>query len=68
MDVLFIFLCPLGDDGVFPGFTEYMYREVLPACFMAPLKASFDLNDGHSYLVSFVTCIKNIISALETCF
>ena len=34
-----------------PGFVEYSYKHILPACFIAPLEASFDLNDGHAFLV-----------------
>ena len=39
-------------DDTLPGFIDYSYKHVLPACFNAPLEASFDLNDGHSFLVS----------------
>jgi exportin-T len=34
-----------------PGFVDYMYKNILPACFLAPLKSTFDLNDGNTYVV-----------------
>ena len=41
-----------GSEGVLPGFVEYTYKHILPACFLAPLRATFDLNDGYAFLVS----------------
>ena len=35
-----------------PGFVDYMYKTILPACFLAPLKPTFELNDGNSFVVS----------------
>ena len=52
--------CSSGGDGILPGFTEYLYREILPACFLGPLQATFDLNDGHTYLVSCDSCIVSV--------
>ena len=53
------FLLPLclitGAEGTLPGFPDYMYKHIVPACFLAPLKMTFDLNDGHSFLVCFVS-------------
>ncbi len=43
--------CIKAAEGTLPGFVEYMYKHILPACFLAPLKPTFDLNDGHSFLV-----------------
>ena len=34
------------------GFREFTYDNILPACLVAPLKPSFDLNDGQCFLVS----------------
>jgi exportin-T len=34
-----------------PGFVDYMYKNILPACFLAPLEPNFDLNDGNSFVV-----------------
>jgi len=44
---LFLF-CFLGSDE---SFKEYIYDHIVPACFMAPLKPFFDLNDAQTYLV-----------------
>ena len=41
-------------EDVLPGFVEYSYNHILPACFIAPLESTFDLNDGYSFLVSLV--------------
>ena len=41
-----------GSEVVLPGFVEYTYKHILPACFLAPLRATFDLNDGYAFLVS----------------
>lgn len=40
-----------AQEGVMPGFVEYMYKNILPACFLAPLKDTFDFNDGNSFVV-----------------
>ena len=34
------------------GFKEFTYEQIIPACLVAPLKPSFDLDDGQSFLVS----------------
>lgn len=48
-----MYICILtGSDDVLAGFVDYMYSHILPACFVAPLKPGFDLNDGQFYLVS----------------
>lgn len=46
-----------ADEKDLPGFVEYMYSHILPACFVAPLKPGFDLNDGQFYLVNWYTVI-----------
>lgn len=33
-----------------PGFVEFMYKHIIPACFLAPLKSTFDFGDAHSFL------------------
>lgn len=33
-----------------PGFVEFLYTQVVPACFLAPLKTTFDLNDAQTIL------------------
>ncbi|BFZ08391.1 hypothetical protein BsWGS_11430 [Bradybaena similaris] len=39
-----------GKDGL-QGFPEFIYKEIVPACFMAPMKPTFDLSDGQTTLV-----------------
>ncbi|KAL5516022.1 hypothetical protein EMCRGX_G001278 [Ephydatia muelleri] len=38
-------------EGGLHGFPEYMYKHILPACFLAPLRSTCDLNDGNAYLM-----------------
>ncbi|XP_052084396.1 exportin-T-like isoform X3 [Mytilus californianus] len=38
-----------GNDGM-AGFVDFMYKSIIPACLMAPMKPSFDLNDGQTSL------------------
>ena len=40
-----------GKNGL-PGFSDFMYEYIVPACFMAPLKPTFDLGDAQTVLVS----------------
>ena len=42
----------LASETPIVGFVEFMYNHILPACFIAPAKTSFELNDGQFYLVS----------------
>lgn len=48
--------CTATDDAL-PGFMDYSYKHILPACFIAPMDASFDFNDGHSFLVRLIIVI-----------
>lgn len=48
--------CAATDDAL-PGFMDYSYKHILPACFIAPLESSFDFNDGHSFLVKLIIII-----------
>ncbi|XP_069485879.1 exportin-T isoform X2 [Ambystoma mexicanum] len=38
-----------GKDGP-PGFADFMYKNIVPACFLAPLKPTFDLSDAQTVL------------------
>lgn len=56
----------IASDDVVPGFVDYSYKHILPTCFIAPLESSFNLNDGHSFLVwlnlRFVCiCVMNLM-------
>lgn len=49
-------------DNEPPGFIEFLYTQVVPACFLAPLKTTFDLNDAQAILAlhESVTCLQSI--------
>lgn len=34
------------------GFPDFLYKHIVPACFLAPLKPTFDLSDAQTVLVS----------------
>ncbi|XP_056000713.1 exportin-T-like isoform X2 [Ostrea edulis] len=38
-----------GNNGLV-GFVDFMYKSFLPACFLGPMKPTFDLNDGQTSL------------------
>ncbi|XP_064174772.1 exportin-T [Anguilla rostrata] len=38
-----------GKDGLV-GFPDFIYKHIVPACFVAPLKPTFDLSDGQTIL------------------
>ena len=40
-----------GGKEALPGFPDFIYKEIVPACFAAPMKPAFDLDDGQSTLV-----------------
>lgn len=44
-----------GKDGPV-GFADFVYKHIVPACFLAPLKQTFDLADAQTVLV----CIMDI--------
>jgi len=37
------------------GFNEFIYKHIIPACFMAPMKPTFDLTDAQTVQV-FDSC------------
>lgn len=37
------------------GFPDFIYKHIVPACFLAPLKPTFDLSDAQTVLVSSCT-------------
>ncbi|KAK3738804.1 hypothetical protein RRG08_035683 [Elysia crispata] len=39
-----------GGKDALPGFPEFIYKEIIPACFEAPMKPTFDLSDGQTTL------------------
>ena len=39
-----------GSDGL-NGFGEFIYKNIVPGTFMAPMKSTFDMNDAQSILV-----------------
>lgn len=55
-EILFFFLG--GKDGPV-GFADFVYKHIVPACFLAPLKQTFDLADAQTVLV----CIVNVFFA-----
>ena len=48
-----------------PGFVEFMYKHIIPACFLAPLKSTFDFGDAHSFLVSCLYLALLRVSVIE---
>ncbi|ESO82555.1 hypothetical protein LOTGIDRAFT_197880 [Lottia gigantea] len=51
-----------GTNGVM-GFTDFMYKSIIPACFLAPLKPTFDITDGQTALAlgESALCLKTIV-------
>ncbi|ODM97182.1 Exportin-T [Orchesella cincta] len=50
---------PEGPDG----FMDFMYKNIVPACFMAPLKLSFDINDAQTLIAlnEVANCLKSVL-------
>nr|XP_029505427.1 exportin-T [Oncorhynchus nerka] len=42
--------CPSGGKDGMAGFPDFIYKHIVPACFLAPLKPSFDLTDAQTVL------------------
>lgn len=40
------------------GFPDFIYKHIVPACFLAPLKPTFDLSDAQTVLVSFCSRVQ----------
>ncbi|XP_064632186.1 exportin-T-like [Lineus longissimus] len=51
-----------GDEATHPAFHKFTYENILPACFLAPMKTSFDLSDAQTVLVlnEVSSCMKTI--------
>ncbi|XP_069692793.1 exportin-T-like isoform X5 [Periplaneta americana] len=45
------------------GFTQFIYKNIVPSCFMAPLKPTFDLSDAQTLLAlsESAMCLKTIL-------
>lgn len=43
-----------GKDGPV-GFADFVYKHIVPACFLAPLKQTFDLADAQTVLVGILS-------------
>lgn len=52
-----------GGPNEMNGFVEFMYNHIVPACFVAPLKDTFDLNDAQTILAlsESATCLKTVL-------
>ncbi|XP_059470895.1 exportin-T-like [Neocloeon triangulifer] len=48
-----------------PGFHQYVLENIVPACFMAPMKSTFDLRDAQysTVLTEIASCLKAVVSA-----
>ena len=48
------------------GFDDFIYKNIVPACFMAPMKPTFDLNDAQTVLAlhESAMCMKTIYQRL----
>jgi len=61
-----------GKDGLV-GFPDFVYKHIVPACFLAPLKPTFDLSDAQTVLVSPCSrvpgpCFPPVLSPTRLCF
>ncbi|XP_059146732.1 exportin-T-like isoform X2 [Physella acuta] len=52
-----------GANDTLPGFSEFIYKQIVPACFLAPMKPTFDLADGQTTLVlgECASCMQEIL-------
>ena len=41
-----------GGNGGMPLFRDFIYKYVIPACFLAPLQKTFDLTDAQTVMVN----------------
>ncbi|XP_067683887.1 exportin-T-like [Haliotis asinina] len=50
-----------GNNGIV-GFLDFLYKSIIPACFLAPMKPTFDLTDGQTALAlgECAMCLKSI--------
>ena len=48
---LLFFLDIGGNDNGLNGFGEFIYENIVPATFMAPMRSTFDLTDAQTILV-----------------
>ena len=57
-----------GKDGI-AGFPDFIYKSIVPACFMAPMKPHFDLRDGQTNLAlgECAACLKSILNQRVSC-
>lgn len=51
-----------GPNGM-AGFVEFMYNNIVPCCFMAPLKGTFDLTDAQTILAlnESAACLRTVL-------
>lgn len=54
-----------GEDGPV-GFADFIYKHIVPACFLAPLKQTFDLADAQTVLVSISESVHLVGASLNT--
>ena len=47
----------VGAEPSMLGFSEFIYKHIIPACFLAPMKPTFDLSDAQTIQV-FDACDK----------
>ena len=40
-----------GGNNSENGFKDFMYDNIVPACFLAPMKSTFDMDDAQTFLV-----------------
>lgn len=55
-----------GKDGMV-GFPDFIYKHIVPACFLAPLKPTFDLSDAQTVLVSFCSRVQPADTRSDVC-